>query len=68
MGGWTLWNGWLIKTNYMVKNELYACLPTETKVQQKKVDNINIIITISESPCHIVSPKTVTSNFKNLWE
>ncbi len=36
MGGWTLRNGRLIKSSYMVLNELKACQPTESKVQQKK--------------------------------
>ncbi len=35
-GGWTLRKGWLMKSSYMVYNELEACQPTETKVQQKK--------------------------------
>ena len=29
-------DGWLIKSSYMVLNELKACQPTETKVQKKK--------------------------------
>ena len=36
MGGWTLWNGWFIKSSYMAMNELYACQLTETKVQKKR--------------------------------
>ncbi len=29
-------NGWLIKSSYMVQNELLACQLTETKSQKKK--------------------------------
>jgi hypothetical protein len=32
MGGWSLRNGWFIKSSYMAKNELYACQLTETIV------------------------------------
>jgi hypothetical protein len=36
IGGWTLRNGRILKSSYLVLNELYwNCQPTETKVQQK---------------------------------
>ena len=45
MGGWTLRNGWLIKSSYTVQNELLACQLTDTKVppappQKKKKKEI----------------------------
>jgi hypothetical protein len=39
MGGWTLRNGWLIKSSYVLLNELYACQLTETKVRKKSHKN-----------------------------
>ncbi len=41
MGGWTLRNGWLIKSSYMAQNELWACQPTETKVPPKIYISLN---------------------------
>ena len=42
MGGWTLRIGRLIKSSYMVQNELWACQLTETKKSKKKKNLLSL--------------------------
>jgi hypothetical protein len=66
MGGWTLRNGQITKSGYMVLNELLACQPTDTKVEQKKKKKKkNLTGQIICRVFHIVSSKVekVFGNF-----